>query len=85
MLHYWFAASSAPGDWTTKPVIWWFNGGPGASSVIGMLQEEGPLIIDKAGGLVDNPYAWTTIANLVALESPAGVGYSLSERAPSNP
>ena len=75
-LHYWFAACSAAGDWKEKPVVLWLNGGPGSSSLIGMLQEQGPLIIDEAGGLIDNPWAWTTVANMVAIESPGGVGFS---------
>lgn len=78
MLHYWFAAAASP-DWKNMPVVLWLNGGPGASSLIGMLQEQGPLIIDRAGGLLENPWAWTKLANLVALESPAGVGYSYCE------
>lgn len=73
-LHYWFAA--AEGEWTKKPLVLWLNGGPGASSILGMLQEQGPLIINGEGGLMENPWAWTKIANLVVLESPAGVGYS---------
>ena len=76
-LHYWLAAYTGDGpDWTKRPTVLWLNGGPGASSVMGMLQELGPLIIDSAGALVDNPYAWTNHANVIALESPGGVGYS---------
>ena len=52
MLHYWFAAAASP-DWKNMPVVLWLNGGPGASSLIGMLQEQGPLIIDRAGGLLE--------------------------------
>ena len=74
-LHYWFAAAELP-DWQKKPTILWLNGGPGSSSLIGMLQEMGPLIVDRNGALMKNPWAWTKIANLVAMESPAGVGYS---------
>lgn len=74
-LHYWFAASSLP-EAHEAPVVLWLNGGPGSSSILGMLQEQGPLIIDRDGLLMDNPYAWTTVANFVVLESPAGVGYS---------
>lgn len=51
-------------------------GGPGSSSILGMLQEEGPLLINATGGLMENPYAWTREAHLLILESPAGVGYS---------
>lgn len=74
-LHYWMAAATN-GDWQKKPTVLWMNGGPGASSLLGMLQELGPLIIDKTGNLQENPYAWTEVANVIALESPAGVGYS---------
>ena len=63
-------------DWPKAPVILWLNGGPGSSSILGMLQEQGPLVIDHDGNLLDNPYAWTNLANLFVIESPAGVGYS---------
>ena len=76
-LHYWLATYTASDKpWTKAPTVLWLNGGPGASSLLGMLQEQGPLIIDSSGKLVENPYAWTDVANLIALESPAGVGYS---------
>merc|ERR1711935_82771 len=76
-LHYWFAAAETP-DWASPstPVTLWLNGGPGSSSILGMLQEMGPLIINATGGLMRNPYAWTKQTNLLILESPGGVGYS---------
>eukprot|EP00656_Telonema_subtile_P017623 TRINITY_DN1947_c0_g1_i2.p1 TRINITY_DN1947_c0_g1~~TRINITY_DN1947_c0_g1_i2.p1 ORF type:complete len:177 (-),score=27.96 TRINITY_DN1947_c0_g1_i2:141-671(-) len=74
MLHYWYA--EAEEDPANKPVVLWLNGGPGSSSILGMLQEHGPLIVNSTGGLMKNPYAWTTLANLLVLESPTGVGYS---------
>ena len=51
-------------------------GGPGSSSLLGMLEENGPLLVNAEGGLTANPYAWTALANVLWLESPAGVGYS---------
>lgn len=75
MLHYWFAESSAPLSKST-PVILWLNGGPGSTSVIGMLQEQGPLLINDKGDLVENPYSWIQAGHFLVLESPAGVGYS---------
>merc|ERR1719230_1580903 len=75
MLHYWFAMAEVP-EADRKPVVLWLNGGPGSSSILGMLQEQGPLLINATGGLMRNPYAWTKQANLLVIESPAGVGYS---------
>jgi carboxypeptidase C (cathepsin A) len=67
------------------------NGGPGASSLgFGYLTELGPFYVDETAAtgsdsapntpavptLVANPTAWTTVANVIFLESPAGVGFS---------
>lgn len=75
MLHYWFAEAEVP-EAKSFPVVLWLNGGPGSSSILGMMQEQGPLLINVTGGLMRNPYAWTKQANLLILESPGGVGYS---------
>lgn len=75
MSQYWYA--TAEGDAPeTKPVVLWLNGGPGSSSTLGFLQELGPLLLNNTGGLHANPYAWTKLANVFAIESPVGVGYS---------
>lgn len=74
MLHYWF--NQADEDTPETPVVLWLNGGPGSSSLIGLMQEMGPVIMNASGGLMRNPYSWTKQANLLAIESPAGVGYS---------
>jgi len=73
--HYWFAQSSRS-DASSAPVVLWLNGGPGSTGILGMLQEHGPVLINATGGLMENPYAWTTVANLLIMEAPAGVGYS---------
>lgn len=57
----------------------WFNGGPGCSSVgEGAFVEHGPF---KPNGsvLVKNDYSWNKEANMLYLESPAGVGFSYSD------
>ena len=52
--------------------------GPGCSSVAyGASEEIGPFRINKtASGLYINKFSWNTVANLLFLESPAGVGFS---------
>ncbi|KAL8493054.1 hypothetical protein ACS0TY_024315 [Phlomoides rotata] len=52
--------------------------GPGCSSVAyGASEEIGPFRINKdASSLYLNKYSWNRVANILFLESPAGVGYS---------
>ncbi|KAI6696936.1 hypothetical protein NL676_017055 [Syzygium grande] len=69
----WEQASAA-----SKPLVLWLNGGPGCSSFgYGAFIEHGPFKV-KGGGLVENEYSWNKVANLLYLESPAGVGFSYS-------
>ncbi|KAL7256572.1 hypothetical protein ACSBR1_010498 [Camellia fascicularis] len=66
----------------SKPLVLWLNGGPGCSSVAyGASEEIGPFRINKtATGLYLNKFSWNTVANLLFLETPAGVGFSYSNR-----
>jgi len=73
-LHYWMAL--AENDPMNKPVVMWLNGGPGSSSILGFLTELGPMMMTAKGGIMKNPYSWTKVANVFALEAPVGVGYS---------
>jgi carboxypeptidase C (cathepsin A) len=81
-LHYWLALGedNDDGPGVTKPVVLWMNGGPGSSSLLGLLQEVGPLLMNATGGLMNNPWGWTRIVNLLILESPLGVGFSYCSR-----
>ncbi|XP_065631896.1 serine carboxypeptidase 24 [Quercus suber] len=75
-LFYWLTeATSFP---EKKPLVLWLNGGPGASSVAyGASEEIGPFRINQTGSsLYLNEYSWNREANLLFLESPAGVGFS---------
>ncbi|KAF9592786.1 hypothetical protein IFM89_017356 [Coptis chinensis] len=62
----------------SKPLLLWLNGGPGCSSLAyGAMQELGPFRVASDGKtLYQNPYAWNKVANVLFLESPAGVGFS---------
>ena len=61
----------------TDPLFLWLNGGPGCSSLFGMLGEIGPVIFDRDSGEMKlNPFSWNKNSNLLFIEQPAGVGFS---------
>lgn len=77
-LFYYFVES--PQDSSNNPLVLWLNGGPGCSSLgYGAMEELGPFRVNSDGKtLYKNDYAWNTVANVLFLESPAGVGFSYS-------
>lgn len=84
-LHYWLVESESPTA-KTDPVVFWFNGGPGCSSLDGYFYEHGPFhVIEPVDNtsavppLYLNPNRWSQVANTVFLESPAGVGFSYAD------
>ncbi|XP_078481247.1 uncharacterized protein LOC100177074 [Ciona intestinalis] len=75
-LFYWFIESQSEPQ--NDPVVLWLNGGPGCSSFGGLLGEMGPFYVLPNTTLGINKYSWNKIANMIFLESPAGVGFSKS-------
>ncbi|XP_058766711.1 serine carboxypeptidase-like 45 [Vicia villosa] len=75
LFYYFVEAEVEP---ASKPVVLWLNGGPGCSSVgAGAFVEHGPFKPTQ-NGLIKNDYSWNKEANMLYLESPAGVGFSYS-------
>ncbi|KAG7088981.1 hypothetical protein E1B28_012927 [Marasmius oreades] len=71
---WYFAARENP---STAPLALWFNGGPGSSSMIGLLQELGPCRINNDTTTVSlNPFSWNNNANTLFIDQPVGVGFS---------
>jgi carboxypeptidase C (cathepsin A) len=80
-----------PGE--TRPVAFFFNGGPGAASVFLHLGAVGPRIMeDTPTGavpppptrIVDNPSTWLAFTDLVFVD-PVGTGFSRGEGKDDNP
>lgn len=77
-LHYWLVESEK--NPASDPVVLWFNGGPGCSSLDGFFYEHGPFeIASDYKTLTLRPYRWSSIANVLYIESPVGVGFSYSD------
>ncbi|KAL1833333.1 hypothetical protein ACET3Z_002984 [Daucus carota] len=76
--YYYFAEAEQNKE--SLPLLLWLNGGPGCSSLAyGAMQELGPFRVYSDGKtLHKNPFAWNHAANVLFLESPAGVGFSYS-------
>lgn len=75
-LHYWFVESQS--NPAHDPLVLWLNGGPGCSSMLGLFTELGPYTVTDRGEVLNNPFGWNRKANIIFLESPAGVGFSYS-------
>jgi carboxypeptidase C (cathepsin A) len=75
---YWFFESrGAP---STDPLIIWLTGGPGCSSMLALLQENGPCSVNPEDlKLKRNPYSWTERANVMWIDQPVGVGFSYGD------
>eukprot|EP00640_Fibrocapsa_japonica_P000932 CAMPEP_0113943222 /NCGR_PEP_ID=MMETSP1339-20121228/21113_1 /TAXON_ID=94617 /ORGANISM="Fibrocapsa japonica" /LENGTH=644 /DNA_ID=CAMNT_0000948035 /DNA_START=89 /DNA_END=2023 /DNA_ORIENTATION=+ /assembly_acc=CAM_ASM_000762 len=76
-IFYWFTESE--NDPASDPVVFWTNGGPGCSGLIGFLGEQGPFRVKSGGSELEmNDYAWNKVSNTVYIEQPCGVGFSYS-------
>ena len=61
------------------PLILWLHGGPGCSALEALLIEMGPVVTDKFSGKFHvNEYSWNKEHNVLYLESPAGVGFTVN-------
>jgi len=81
------------GNPKTDPVVLWYNGGPGAASMFGLLVELGPYMLNEDSlktegynqtgipSLVDNPFSWTKSATVIAVNNPPPIGFSYCDPA----
>ena len=80
--HYFFWAFESRGNPYTDPVILWLTGGPGCSSSLAILTENGACHINATSGeLYRNPYSWNDAATVIYIDQPAGVGFSYADQA----
>jgi carboxypeptidase C (cathepsin A) len=66
-LFFWMFEKRGGSDANT-PFVVWLTGGPGCSSTLALLSENGPCKVNKDGeSTAVNPYSWTESANVLWL------------------
>jgi carboxypeptidase C (cathepsin A) len=72
---FWFFESR--NDPKNSPLSFWMNGGPGSSSMIGLLQENGPCHVGTdSNSTYLNPWSFNNIANMLYVDQPVQTGFS---------
>ncbi|OMO52631.1 Peptidase S10, serine carboxypeptidase [Corchorus capsularis] len=81
LFYYFIESESNPAE---DPLLLWLTGGPGCTSLAGLVFEIGPVrlnMVEYNGSLPTfepNPYSWTKVANIIFLDAPVGTGFSYS-------
>lgn len=95
-MFFWFIPATDV-DPSEAPVVIWLQGGPGSSSLFGLLELHGPFLANYVEPTIDNqndgpvdavmnPYAWSKKANMIYIDNPVGAGFSYAtyDGLPSN-
>ncbi|CAL9233553.1 unnamed protein product [Arabidopsis halleri] len=81
LFYYFIKSEKNPKE---DPLLLWLTGGPGCSSLTGLLFENGPVALKfevyngSVPSLVSTTYSWTKMANIIFLDQPVGAGFSYS-------
>jgi carboxypeptidase D len=66
-------------------LVVWLNGGPGCSSLGGMVQENGPFLYESVlQKPYVNPYSWTRAADILYVEQPVQTGFTTGKSQNTN-
>ncbi|KAI0777168.1 serine carboxypeptidase [Trametes elegans] len=77
--HLFFYFFESRRDPDSDDVVFWTNGGPGASSSMGLFMELGPCRVTNENKTVPHPYSWNEHANVFFVDQPVGVGFSYAD------
>ncbi|KAJ9541317.1 hypothetical protein OSB04_027823 [Centaurea solstitialis] len=79
LFYYFIESESNP---KRDPLILWITGGPGCSSISGLVYENGPVKFEEVHyngslpTLISRHGSWTKVANIIFLDIPVGAGFS---------
>ncbi|CAA7027836.1 unnamed protein product [Microthlaspi erraticum] len=81
MFYYFIKSENNPQE---DPLFIWLSGGPGCSSLVALLFQNGPLALKfevyngSLPSLASTSYSWTKMANIIFLDQPIGTGFTYS-------
>ncbi|ORC89495.1 putative serine carboxypeptidase (CBP1), putative,serine peptidase, Clan SC, Family S10 [Trypanosoma theileri] len=79
--HYFYWAFGPRNKNPNAPVLLWMTGGPGCSSMLALLVENGPCLMNETTGeIYNNTYGWNNDAYVIYIDQPAGVGFSYANQ-----
>ncbi|KAI8464535.1 MAG: serine carboxypeptidase III precursor [Monoraphidium minutum] len=64
---------------SSDPVVLWMTGGPGCSSEIAILYENGPYGLNHNMTLFDNKWGWDVNSHMIFVDQPINTGFSWSD------
>ncbi|PHH77245.1 hypothetical protein CDD80_775 [Ophiocordyceps camponoti-rufipedis] len=70
---WYFQAQSEPEQ---SPTVGWINGGPGGSSMFGLMTENGPCQVQEDMTTKPNPWSWNLKHNMLYVDQPIHTGFS---------
>eukprot|EP00193_Tetraselmis_chui_P018622 CAMPEP_0177770264 /NCGR_PEP_ID=MMETSP0491_2-20121128/10822_1 /TAXON_ID=63592 /ORGANISM="Tetraselmis chuii, Strain PLY429" /LENGTH=498 /DNA_ID=CAMNT_0019287447 /DNA_START=178 /DNA_END=1674 /DNA_ORIENTATION=+ len=76
MFFFLFQSRSMKDD---DPVVLWMTGGPGCSSELAVLVENGPWHVNHNMTLSETPYGWDVANTMIFVDQPINTGFSYSE------
>lgn len=75
-MYFWFFPSQT--NYKNAPVLLWLQGGPGATSLIGLFTENGPFEITRNENIIPRKYSWSQTHSVIYIDNPVGTGYSFT-------
>ncbi|TDH72948.1 hypothetical protein CCR75_003789 [Bremia lactucae] len=78
--HYFYWYFESRNQPATDPLVLWLTGGPGCSSMLALLTENGPCHVLPDLSTKLNLYSWTNQSNVVWLDQPTTVGFTYGDK-----
>eukprot|EP00798_Chlamydomonas_sp_ICE-L_P017887 gene17887-24279_t len=67
------------GDPSKNPVVLWMTGGPGCSSELAVMYENGPYHLEPDMTLTESEFGWDKYHTMIFVDQPIGTGFSYSD------